>query len=201
MLMHLIKLLCCSCTFEFSIPMLISDKINRVNFKPPLLCQFQTSIVLSISNPCSRVSQFQFVFAIQFVPVNGQVTSSHPRTACACQFAFIFGQVTSSHPRTACTCQFAFIPVIGQVTSSNTRTACTCALCLLSAKRLVQLQKNSLCPSTCQFSRSSSQFEPRERLVPVNLLSVSPVNFVICYLVNVYQSRNGYDIPCYLLSC
>jgi len=142
MLMHLIKLLCCSYTFAFSIPMLISVKINHVNFQLLLSWQFQTATVLSISNPCSHVSQFQLVFttqfvngqvtsshprtacACQFVLVIGQVTSSHPRTACACQFAFIFGQMTSSHPRTACTCQFAFIPVIGQVTSSNTRTAC-----------------------------------------------------------------------------
>jgi len=36
MLMHLIKLLCYSYTFAFSIPMSISVKINHVNFKPLL---------------------------------------------------------------------------------------------------------------------------------------------------------------------
>jgi len=169
MLMHLIKLLCCSCTFAFSIPMLIFVKINHVNFKPLLSYQFQTSTVLSTSSPCSRVSQFQFVFAIQFVFVNGQVTSSHPRTACACQFTLVIGQVASSNTRTACTCRFAFILVIGQVASSNTRTTCTCALFLSSAKRLVRIQeqlvpvcfvgilgqvpssnrKNNLCLSIC----------------------------------------------------
>jgi len=56
--------------------------------------------------------------------------------------------------------------------------------------------KDNLCLSTCQYSRSGSQFEPKERLVPVNLLFVSPINPVIWYLVNVYQSRNGYDIIC-----
>jgi len=50
MLMLLIKLLCCSYTFAFSIPMLISVKINHVNFKPLLSCQFQTSTIMSISN-------------------------------------------------------------------------------------------------------------------------------------------------------
>ena len=69
-------------------------------------------------------SQFQFVSTIQFVSVNGQVASSHPRTACACQFTLVIGQVASSYPRTACTCQFAF--VLGQVASLYPRAACTC---------------------------------------------------------------------------
>jgi len=92
-------------------------------------------------------SQFQFVYAIQFVSVNGQVASSHPRTACACQFTLVIGQVANSYPRTACTCQFAFILVIGQVTSSNTRTACTYPLCLLSAKWLVRIQEQLVLPT------------------------------------------------------
>jgi len=108
--------------------MTISNFYSRVNFKLLQSCQFQTSAALSISNSCGHVSQFQFVLAIHFVSVIGQVASSHPRTACACQFILVIGQVTSSHPRTACACQFAF--VIGQVTSSNTRTACTCAFCV-----------------------------------------------------------------------
>ena len=119
-----------SSQFQNSIIKSISNFYYHVNFKLLLSCQFQTSTVLSISNPCSHVSQVQFVFAIQFVSVNGQVTSSHPRTACACQFTLVIGQVTSTHPRTACTCRFAFILVIGQVTSSNPRTACTCAFCV-----------------------------------------------------------------------
>jgi len=52
--------------------------------------------------------------------------------------------------------------------------------------------ESSLRPFTCQYSRSSSQFEPKEQLVPVNLLLSLPSES--CYSVNVYQSRNGYDI-------
>ena len=47
MSMHLIKLLCSSYTFAFSIPMLISPKINHVNFKFNQSCQFQNPAVLS----------------------------------------------------------------------------------------------------------------------------------------------------------
>jgi len=181
-------------------------------------------------------SQFQFVSTIQFVSVNGQVASSHPRTACACPFILVISQVASSHPRTACayqfslvisrvassyprtacTCQFVFILVIGQAASSNPRTACTCALFLPSAKWLVQIQEQLVLPtysfsqvtssdtraacafSTCQCSRSSSQFEPKERLAPANLLFSLPSES--CYSVNVYQSRNGYDILCFCYS-
>jgi len=50
MFMHLIKLLCYSYTFAFSIPMLISVKINHVNFKFILSCRFQNPTVLSTSN-------------------------------------------------------------------------------------------------------------------------------------------------------
>jgi len=159
-----------SCQFPTSAIMLILNFYCHVNVKLLWSHQYQTSTVLSISSSCSHVSPFQFVFAIQFVPVNGQVasshprtasacqfilvigqvTSSHPRTACACQFIFVVGQVTSSHPRTACTCRFAFILVIGQVASSNTRTACTYALCVCYQPNGQFKYKNSLCSSPCQ---------------------------------------------------
>jgi len=74
-----------------------------------------------------------------------------------------------------------FVSVISQEASSNTRAACA----YLPVSILGQVP-------------SSSQ---KNKLVPVDLLFVSPINLVICYLVDVYQSRNGYDIPCYLLSC
>jgi len=148
------------------------------NFKFLQSCQFRTPAVLSIPDPYGPVSQFQFVFAIQFASVIGQVASSHPRIACACQFTSVIGQVASSHPRTACacqitlvigqvassrprtacTCQFAFILVIGQAASSNTRTACTCVLLSSSAKWLVRIQ---------------------EQLVPFFYLSVFPVKFPV----------------------
>jgi len=173
--------------------MSISNFYNHVNFKLLQSCKFQDS--------CSHVSQFQFVFAIQSVSVIGQVTSSHPRTACACQFTLVIGQVTSSHPRTtcacqftlaigqvasshtrtACTCRFASILVIGQAAGSNTRTACTYALFLSSAKRLVRIQKQ-LVPVYFRCPRSSSQFEPKEQLAPVNLLFSLPGES--CYLLS-----------------
>jgi len=70
--MHLVKLLCYSYASAFSIPMLISIKINPVNFqissannKCPLSCQFQSSTVLSTflsnSSSCSYVNQIQFL--------------------------------------------------------------------------------------------------------------------------------------------
>jgi len=101
------------------------------------------------------------------------------RTTCTCAFMSVISQATSSNTRTACAPHF--VSVISQAASSNPRTACA---------RLF-----------CWYPRSSSQFEPKEQLAPVNLLFVSPVNLVICYLMDVYQSRNGYDIPWYLLSC
>jgi len=117
-------------------------QISSANNKCLLSCQFQSSTVLSTflsnSSSCSYVNQIQFFFKIQFVSVNGQVASSHPRTACACRFVSAIGQAASSHPRTACTYPFgirraasshprtarvSFVP-FSQVTSSNTRTAC-----------------------------------------------------------------------------
>jgi len=119
-----------SCQFQTFTIMSISKFYYHVNFKLLLSCQFQTSTVLSISNSCSHVKSISIYIHNAIYYMFGQVTSSHPRTACACQFTLVIGQVTSSHPRTACTCRFAFILVIGQVTSSNPRTACTCALCV-----------------------------------------------------------------------
>ena len=142
---------------------------------------------MQIQAPAVLSSQFQSVSTIQFVSVNGQVASSHPRTACACQFTFVFGQAASSHPRNSLYPYLCYQPsnqfkyknslcflffLFSQVTSSNTRAACAL--------------------STCQYSRSSSQFEPKEQLAPVNLLLSLPSES--CYSVNVYQSRNGYDI-------
>jgi len=91
-----------------------------------------------------------------------------------------------------------FVSTISQVASSNPRTACALF--------------------TCQYSRSSSQFEPKEQLALVKfaiespqwvlllailLMSTNPAMdttcSVVCYSVNVYQSRNGYDILCCLL--
>ena len=68
--MHSIKLSCYSYASVFSIPMLISIKINLVNFqifsvnnKCLLSCQFQSSTVLSTflsnSSSCSYVNQIQ----------------------------------------------------------------------------------------------------------------------------------------------
>jgi len=73
MFMHLIKLSCYSYASAFSIPMLISIKINPVNFqissannKCLLSRQFQSSTVLSTflsnSSSCSYVNQIQFFF-------------------------------------------------------------------------------------------------------------------------------------------
>ena len=50
MFMHLIKLLCYSYAFAFSVLMLISVKINHVNFKFILSGQFQNPTVSSTSN-------------------------------------------------------------------------------------------------------------------------------------------------------
>jgi len=62
MLMHLIKLLCYSYTFAFSIPMLISVKINHANFKIQQSCQLQTLAVLSNSSSCSHVKLISICF-------------------------------------------------------------------------------------------------------------------------------------------
>jgi len=128
-----------------------------VKFKLLQLCQSNSSLL-----------------QIQFVSVNGQVASSHPRTACAFQFVSVIGQVASSHPRTACTYPFGNPPstqfvsknslcflyfLSSQVASSNTRAAC--ALC-------------------CQYSRSSGQFASKNSLHLSNLISSLPSES--CYL-------------------
>jgi len=106
--------------------------------------------LLSVKRPV-RVSPVSLV-TCYFVNINqsrnGQVASSHPRTACAYQFVPVIGQAASSHPRTACTYPFdirratsshprtarAFYFVFAsQVTSSCPRTACA-SYGLLSAK-------------------------------------------------------------------
>ena len=122
----------------FSILILISIKINHVNFKFLLLmtnvychvnfkvqqsCQPQILTFLSNSSSCSYVNQIQSIFEYNLSLLTAQVTSSYPRTACACQFVLVFGQAASSCPRTTCTCQFAV--VFGQVASSYPRAACT----------------------------------------------------------------------------
>jgi len=107
-------------------------QISSASNKCLLSCQFQNPTILSTSNfsylfkfkllPSCQVN-FNLFLQYNSFPLNGQVASSRPRTACACQFTLVIGQVASSHPRTACTCQF--VSVIGQVASSHPRTACT----------------------------------------------------------------------------
>ena len=127
---------------------------SYVNLCQNQSCQFQNPTVLSTSNFSSPFKfkllqscqvNFNLFSSIQFVFVNGQVASSHPRTACARQFVSVNGEVASSHPRTACACQFTL--VIGQAASSNPGTACTCALFLPSAKWLVQIQEQLVLPT------------------------------------------------------
>jgi len=129
-LMHLLKLSCYSYASALSIPMLILIKINRVNFKFLLLitnvyCHVNSKIQQSCSNIPVKFKLLQLcqsnsvLFQIQFVSVNGQVASSHPRTTCAYQFVLVSGQVASSHPRTACTYSFG----IRRAASSDPRTA------------------------------------------------------------------------------
>jgi len=209
-----------------SIPMLISVKIssqfqtftvvsisnlyNHVNFKPLQSCQFQTFTIMSISNlngpvnfktPAVMSVNFNLFLQNHSSLVIGQVASSHPRTACACQFTLVIGQVASSHSRTACTCQFAFIFVIGQAAGSNSRTACTCVLLLSSAKRPVRIQEQLVPLLLVSIPGQVPSSSQKNNLHLSICYLVSPVSLVICYLVNVYQSRNGYDISCYLLFC
>jgi len=213
MLMHLIKLLCWSYTFAFSIPMIISVKINHVNFKPLLSCQFQAPAVVSANfnlflqyNLFLLTAKWPARIQEQLVPVNLLLFSVKWLVRIQEQLAPVNSLSFLLPVKWLVQIQEQLVPVLLCLLSAKRlvqiqEQLVLPTLLLSSAKRLVQLQKNSLCPSACQFSRSSSQFEPKERLALVDLLSVSPVNFVICYLVNVYQSRNGYDIPCYLLSC
>jgi len=180
-----------------SIPMLISVKvssqfqISTIMSISKLLwsCQFHTLAVMSIN--------FNLFFAIPSVSVIGQVATSHPRTACACQFTSI----------------------IGQAASSNTRTACTCTLFLPSAKWLVRIQEQLVplllvsipgqVPSSSQKNNLHLSIcylvSPVNLIFAILLMSTNPAMdttySVICYSVNVYQSRNGYDILCYLLFC
>jgi len=209
---------------NFKTPVVMSANFNLIfqyhlfllTAKWPVRLQEQ---LVPVNLLCYRPSD-QFAsknsLCLSICSVIGQVASSHPRTACACQFILVIGQVTSSNTRTTCTCQFAFILVIGQAASSNTKTACTCALYLSSAKRLVQIQEQLVLP-TLLLSSAKRLVQIQEQLVPLLLVSipgqvpsssqknnlhlsicylVSPVSLVIYYLVNVYQSRNGYDIFC-----
>ena len=165
-LIHLIKLLCYSYTFASSIPMLIS-----VNFKILQSCQFHALAVTS--------SQFPFVSTVQFVFVNGQVASSHPRTACACQFTLVIGRAASSYPRTACTCQFAFILVISQAASSHPGTACTCQFVfILVVGQAASSNTRTACTYPLFLPSAKWLAQIQEQLVPF-YLSVFPVKFPV----------------------
>jgi len=87
------------------------------------ISKFNNLVNIPVKFKLLQLCQVQPFFKIQFASVNGQVASSHPRTACACQFVSVNGQVASSHPRTACACRF--VSAIGQAASSHPRTACT----------------------------------------------------------------------------
>jgi len=175
--MHLIKLLCYPYTLHFQFYVnLCQNFYNHVNSKLLQSCQFQTSIVMSISNSCSHAKSISIYIHNAVCYMFGQVASSHPRTACACQFILVIGRVASSHPRTACACQF--ILVIGQVTSSGPRTACTRAfLFLLSAKRLVRVQEQ-LVPVNLLLLSAKRLVQIQEQLVPI-YLSVFSVKFPV----------------------
>jgi len=105
--MHLIKLLCYSYASAFSIPMLISIKTNRVNFKFLLLTtnvychvNFNSFVNIPVKYKLLQLYQSNSIpFQIQIVSVIGQVASSHPRTACT--YSFDTRRATSSGPRTA----------------------------------------------------------------------------------------------------
>ena len=110
----LIKLLCYSYTPAFSIPMLTSVKINLVNFKFILSCQFQNPTV----SPTSKFSgpfKFKLMQSCQvnfnlFLQYNSFLSSVKwlvhiQEQLVPVKFVSVIGQVASSHPRTACTCQ------------------------------------------------------------------------------------------------
>jgi len=167
---------------------------------------------MSISNSCSHVKSISiyihnavcYMFdqvassnprtacACQFVSVISQVASSNPRTTCACQFVSVISQVASSHPRTACACQF--VSVISQVASSKPRTACAYLPVSILGQVPSSSQKNNLYLSVCCL------FPQWTLLFAILLMSTNPAMDttypVVCYLVNVYQSLNGYDILC-----
>jgi len=134
--MHPIKLSCYSYASAFSIPMLISIKINLVNFKFLLLTtnvfchvNFKSSTVLSTflsnSSSCSYVNQIQFLFKYnlfllsvkQQVHIQEQlvpmllISAERPvqiQEQLVLSTLFPVSQVTSSNTRTACAFHFVF---------------------------------------------------------------------------------------------
>jgi len=131
--------------------------------------------------------------ACQFTLVIGQVASSHSRTACAWQFTLVIGQVASSHPRTACACQFTL--VIGQVGSSHPRTACTCQFAfILVIGQAASSNTRTTCTCALLLSSAKQLVQIQEQLVPLLLVSVlgqvpsssqkNNLHLSICYLVS-----------------
>jgi len=177
--------------FVFAIPSVsVISQVASSQPRTACACQF-TLVIGQVASSHPRTA-----CACQFTLVIGQVASSHPRTACACQFTLVIGQVASLHSRTACTCQFAFILVIGQATGSNSRTACTCVLLLSSAKRPVRIQEQLVPLLLVSIPGQVPSSSQKNNLHLSICYLVSPVSLVIYYLVNVYRSRNGYDILC-----
>jgi len=151
MFMHLIKLLCYSYASAFSIPMSISIKINRVNFKfllPTInvYCHINFKIQTVLSTPlsnsssCSYVYQIQSLFKYNLFLLTAKWLVHLQEQLVPVNLFLLSGQAASSHPRTACTYPFD----IRRVTSSDPRT--TRAFYFVSRQPSNQfISKNSLC--------------------------------------------------------
>ena len=141
--MYLIKLSCYSYTFAFSIPMLISVKINHVNFKFLLLmtnvylsCQFQNPTILSTSN-------FSYLFKFKLLP--------------SCQVDFNFLQYNSF----LLTAKW-LVRIQEQLAPANSLS--------LTAKWLVRIQEQ-LVPANSLLLSVKQQVRIQEQLVPILLIS------------------------------
>jgi len=153
-LIHLIKLLCNSYTSAFSIPMLISLKINHVNFKFNQSCQFQNPTVLSTSN---FSSPFKFKL-LQSCQVNFNLFSSIQSTLLTAKWLVRIREQLVPINLLLLTAKW-LVRIRGQLVPVNSS--------LLSVKWLVRIQEQ-LVPVNLFSSLSSVKplVQIQEQLVP-----------------------------------
>jgi len=160
-----------SCQFQTSTIMLTSNFYCHVNFKFLWSHQYQTSTVLSISSSCGHVSQFQFVFAIQFIFVNGQVASSHKEQLVPVNLLLLSVKwLVHIQEQLVPVDLFSFLFSVKRLVQIQGQLV-PVLLCLLSAKRLVQIQEQLALP-TLFLSSAKRLVRIQEQLVPVYFVGI-----------------------------
>jgi len=176
-----------------SIPMLISVKINHVNFKFLRSCQFQNLTVLSILNLsssfkfkllqlCQSNSVNCYIYKSflltakwpvrvqeQLAPINLSLLTAKWPVRVQEQLALVNLSLVSVKWPVQIQEQHTF--VIGQVASSYTRTACTYVFVSV-VSQVTSSNTRTACAPCFSFSQVTSSKKKQEQLVPFLLINI-----------------------------